>query len=97
MSFDKLLAFSLGIDVGKEALELAMREGEDTLARTTVPNDPEGHETLLNWLEDRGAMPEKTCVCMEASGDFEEAVARFLHEKDYRVSVVDCQGSFFRF
>ena len=84
-------AFSLGIDVGKEALELALREGEDTLARTTVPNDLEGHETLLNWLEDRGARPEKTCVCMEASGDFEEAVARFLHEEDYRVSVVNAR------
>jgi transposase len=32
-----------------------------------------------------------TCVCMEASGDFQEAVARFLHEEDYRVSVINAR------
>ena len=58
------LAFSLGIDFGKAALELALREGEETVAKTTVPNDPEGHEMLLNWLQGRGAGPEETCVCM---------------------------------
>ena len=31
-------AFSLGIDVGKEALELALRNGEETVAKTTVSN-----------------------------------------------------------
>jgi transposase len=83
--------FSLGIDVGKTALELALREGEDNLARTTVPNDSEGHETLLNWLQDREAKPEETCVCMEASGDFEEAVALRLYEEGYKVSVVNAR------
>jgi Transposase and inactivated derivatives len=47
--------------------------------------------TLAHWLQDRGAKPENTCVCMEASGDFQEAVARFLHEEGYRVSVVNAR------
>ena len=81
--------FSLGIDVGKASLELALREGEKTVAKTTVSNDSDGHETLLDWLQDRGANSEKTCVCMEASGDFEKAIAQRLYEKDYRVSVVN--------
>lgn len=85
------LTFSLGIDVGKTALELALRDGKDTVARTTVSNDPEGHKSLADWLQDRGAEPENTCVCMEASGDFQEAVARFLHEEDYRVSVINAR------
>jgi len=80
---------SLGIDVGKSALELALREGEETVVKTTVPNDPEGHEALLSWLRGRGAGPEETCVCMEASGEFEEAVAHRLYEEGYRVSVVN--------
>ena len=80
---------SLGIDVGKSALELALREGEETVTKTTVPNDPEGHETLLSWLRGRGAGPEETCVCMEASGEFEEAVAERLYEEGYQVSVVN--------
>lgn len=83
------LPFSLGIDVGKSALELALREGEETVAKTTVPNDPEGHETLLDWLQGRGASPEETCVCMEASGEFEKDVAVRLYEEGYQVSVVN--------
>ena len=83
------LTFSLGIDIGKTALELALRDGKHTVGRTTVSNDPQGHENLMDWLQDRGAGPEKTCVCMEASGDFQEAVARFLHDEGYRVSVVN--------
>lgn len=83
------LAFSLGIDVGKTALELALCNGEETVAKTTVANDSDGHEQLLRWLLGRGAGPEKTGVCMEASGDFEKTIARRLYEEDYRVSVVN--------
>lgn len=81
--------FALGIDVGKTALEMALREEGKTVAKTTVPNDPEGYEALLSWLRDRGASPEKTCVCMEASGGFEKVVAGYLYEEGYRVSVVN--------
>jgi len=87
------LTFSPGIDVGKTALELALRDGKDTVAGTTVSNDPEGHDSLADWLQDRGAEPENTCVSMEAIGDFQEAVARFLHEEGYRVSVVNASNS----
>jgi len=83
------LALSLGIDVGKSNLELALRSEDDIVARTTVPNDPEGHNTLLDWLSEQGASSEETCVCMEASGIFEKAVARRLHQEAYRVSVVN--------
>jgi transposase len=82
-------AFALGIDVGKTALELALCNGEKIVARTTVSNDADGHDTLVSWLEDRGAGPGKACVCMEASGDFEKAIARRLCDEDYRVSVVN--------
>ena len=82
-------AFSVGIDVGKSSLELALRDGEKTVAKTTVSNDSDGHQILLDWLRDRGAGPEKARVCMEASGDFEKAVAQRLYEEDYRVSVVN--------
>lgn len=80
------LAFSLGIDVGKEALEVALRGDEEAIARTTVANDSEGQDELLRWLQDQGSGPEETSVCMEASGDFEKAIAQRLYEEDYRVS-----------
>jgi transposase len=83
------LAFSLGIDVGKEALEIALCDGEEAFTKTTVANDSDGHEQLLRWLSGQGAGPEKTCVCMEASGDFEKAIAQRLYEEEYRVSIVN--------
>lgn len=78
------LAFSPGMGARKTALELALRNGEKTVASTTVSNDPDGHEQLLRWLQEQGAGSEKTGVCMEASGDFEKAIARRLYEEDYR-------------
>lgn len=80
---------SLGIDVGKSALELALSNGDEAVAKRTVSNDSEGHERLLSWLHEREAGPEETVVCMEASGGFEEAIASFLHEEGYSVSVVN--------
>jgi transposase len=88
-SSSSTLEFSLGIDVGKTALELVLRDGEGIVARTTVPNDSDGHENLLSWLLGREAGPEKTCVCMESSGAFEKDIALHLHEEGYRVSVVN--------
>jgi len=82
-------AFSLGIDVSKTALELALRDGGKTVTETTFANNSDGHEQLVRWLRDQGAGPEKTGVCMEASGDFEKAIAQRLYEEDYRVSVVN--------
>ena len=93
-SADSFLS-SLGIDVGKARLELALRvelalhDGEKAVAKATVPNDSDGHETLLEWLQDRGAGPKKTCVCMEASGEFKKAIAERFYKEGYRVSVVN--------
>ncbi|MCS3683860.1 IS110 family transposase [Salinibacter ruber] len=73
----------------KEALEVALRGDEEAIARTTVANDSDGHDELLRWLQDQGSGPEETSVCMEASGDFEKAIAQRLYEENYRVSVVN--------
>jgi len=83
------LAFSLGMGARKEALEVALRGEEGAIARTTVANDSDGHDELLRWLQDQGSGPEETSVCMEASGDFEKAIAQRLYEENYRVSVVN--------
>jgi transposase len=83
------LAFSLGMGACKEALKVALRGDEEVIARTTVANDSEGHDELLRWLSGRGSGPEETSVCMEASGDFEKAIAQRLYEENYRVSVVN--------
>jgi transposase len=88
-STDSTPKFTLGIDVGKKALEVTLFDQEGEVANTSVSNDSGGREVLLNWLEAWGASPENTCACMESSGGFEEAVATLLYEEDYSVSVVN--------
>ena len=56
------LTFSIGIDVGTTALELALSNGEKTVANTTVSNEPDGHEQLLRGLQEQGAGSEKAGV-----------------------------------
>ena len=81
--------YSLGIDVSKETLELALLDSEEQRLRKSVPNDGEGFEALQEWLQDRDATPDSTRVCMEASGGYEEAIAERLYESGYLVSVVN--------
>lgn len=88
-STDSTSTISLGIDVGKDALELVLLKEEESVAQTSVSNNKEGHERLLEWLFEQKAGPEATRVCMEASGGYEEAVATCLHEAGYLVSVVN--------
>ena len=88
-STDSSPRFTLGIDVGKKALEVTLLDQEGEVANTSVSNDSGGREVLLNWLEAWDASPEHTHACMEASGGFEEAVATLLHEEGYSVSLVN--------
>lgn len=88
-STDSYTKLTLGIDVGKQGLEVTLLDGEGVLAKTSVSNDSTGQESLLSWLEGRDAFPETTHVCLEASGGYEENIASFLHEEGYGVSVVN--------
>jgi transposase len=81
--------FSMGIDVGKTDLELALLDKEEQLSRKSVPNDEGGYQALQEWLQARRATRETTRVCMEASGGFERDVAEKLHEAGYLVSAVN--------
>lgn len=81
-----MLSLAVGLDVSKAKLDVALyREGQYQLA--TFSNDAKGHRRLLNWLTKRRA---KGCaVCLEATGRYGEAVAQFLHDGGYAVSVVN--------
>lgn len=75
--------------MGKSALELALSSDEGPIAKTSASNDSEKHDRLLSWRQDQEAESVNTLVCMEASGDIEEDVARILREAGYQVSVVN--------
>jgi transposase len=70
----------VGVDVAKARLDVAWgQEGRQ------VSNDKAGHKELLKWL---GKMDEAVQVICEASGGYERALVRALHEAEIKVSVV---------
>lgn len=76
----------VGMDVSKATLDVMLIRESDRQS-TQVSNDKAGWRTLENFLKKRcGAMAH---VCLEATGLYGDGVAEFLHERGYRVSVVN--------
>lgn len=81
------MRFTLGIDVAKLKLDCALRTVDGKFKHKVVENSPKGFEALLNWLpKDVSA---EVNVCMEATGIYWEAVAEYLSNAGFPVSVVN--------
>lgn len=81
------MRFTLGIDVAKLKLDCALRMVDGKFKHRVVENSPKGFEALLNWLpKDASAEVD---VCMEATGIYWEAVAEYLVNAGFPVSVVN--------
>jgi transposase len=76
----------VGIDVSKATLDVVLVRAGDS-QHTQVSNTKAGFRTLENFLKKR--CREKAHVCLEATGLYGDAVAEFLHERGYTVSVVN--------
>lgn len=76
----------VGIDVAKETLDVCLlREGQTDYCQ--VENHRKGFNRLHHWLKKRqGASVH---ICMEATGIYSVDIAQFLHERGYKVSVVN--------
>jgi len=81
-----MIQFTLGIDVSKDTLDFALLGGKKTEYRHFTNNEA-GYSHLVNWLYKAEA---KTLhACLEATGQYGEGVATYLHNHGYRVSVVN--------
>lgn len=78
----------LGIDVSKLKLDVALLVN-GKLKSKVVPNTPDGHKVLLEWLAKQKVSPAELHICMEATGVYHEAVAMTLHAAGFKVSVVN--------
>ena len=78
----------VGIDVAKLKLDVALLN-EGKLKSKVFSNAPEGFRELNTWLIAKGAQPESSHLCMEATGPYSETVATFLSEAGWPVSVVN--------
>ena len=77
----------LGIDVSKATLDLALRI-EGNASSLQIENTQDGFEKLTKWVAKLGG--QQIHACMEATGQYSDAVAEFLfHQPGYQVSVVN--------
>lgn len=80
-------SFHLGIDVAKAKLDCALRLSNGKCKHKVVDNNQDGFTALTQWLDKHDAVSPH--VCMEATGVYWEAVAEFLADKGWTVSVVN--------
>lgn len=73
----------VGIDVSKAHLDVYALHGQQ---RQQFSNDTQGIAELAAWLS---ALPQQVAVICEATGGYEQAMARHLHELGYPVSIVN--------
>jgi transposase len=76
----------LGIDIAKQKLDVALLI-DGKIKNKSVKNNPEGFETLILWLERQGI--QKVHACLEATGNYGEDLAVYLHNAGHMVSIVD--------
>lgn len=87
-SFNSPATVHIGIDVSKQKLDVArLRNGK--LRNKVFENKPQGFTALAQWLADDDVVPAQAHICLEATGPYSEALAVWLHDAGWRVSVVN--------
>lgn len=76
----------LGIDVSKDSLDVVLLNSDRKIHKIFT-NNALGHQHLHDWLVSQRS--EQLHVCLEATGQYGEAVAEYLHQKGHLVSVVN--------
>src|SRR6478672_4272919 len=75
----------LGIDVSKLTLDACMITAE-SISHHRVRNDHEGHQQLHAWAL---AISPEYCACLESTGSYGEALAKYLFKEQVAVSLVN--------
>ncbi len=89
----KSLKQSLGIDVSKESLALSLGTltsglDKEFKAHADVSNDPKGYKVIRHWLQQHTDSSGSLTIVMEATGVYHQGIAHYLHDKGYKVSVM---------
>jgi transposase len=81
---------TIGIDVSKEKLDVALLREQDKVKTKAVANKQMGWQELLDWsLKNTGLAIAELHFVMEATGIYHEQLATFLYEAGAKVSVVN--------
>ena len=76
----------LGIDIAKQKFDVALLIDGKTKHKV-CKNSAEGFEMLRLWLEKQGV--QEVHACMEATGNYGEDLAIYLHDAGHIVSIVN--------
>jgi transposase len=77
----------VGIDIAKDKFDVCVLAAEGQREQESFANTKSGINKLHRWLKKKGA---KTAhICLEATGIYGALVAETLHQRGYRVSVVN--------
>lgn len=77
----------VGIDISKLKFDVMLLLEKGKEKHKTFSNTLEGFKALDTWLHDFKA--QNAHVCLEATGSYGEKVSLFLHQKGYKVSIVN--------
>lgn len=77
----------LGIDIAKDDFKSALIVKPGKMVGRTFKNTAEGFAQLTKWLGKRGVV--HTHACMEATGTYGDALAKYLYTAGHLVSVVN--------
>jgi len=80
----------LGIDIAKRTFDVALLTQDGKPKHKSFANSAQGFDALLLWLK-QNLVTDRTGLhaCLEATGTYGDALARFLVSAGHRVSVVN--------
>lgn len=79
----------VGVDVSKLTLDVQYSTQNTRRYRLHCSNDLSGWQQIEQWLQQFGAPNDQIHACLEATSTYGDAIAHFLHERGYRVSIVN--------
>jgi transposase len=81
--------FFVGVDIASASFMacVGVVPWKLTVKPEKFENIEDGFASFLNWLKNYNLSPEKTVVCMEATGVYGEGLAYFLFASGYTVAV----------
>lgn len=90
-----MLKYSVGIDIASKTLDASFsiidvqQKVVVKSSKSKIPNTKAGYKDLVYWIEKNHKDKQiPLVVCMEATGVYHENCALYLHQLDYRLSIV---------
>ncbi len=77
----------LGIDIAKASFDTALTQDNRSYEEASFSNSRQGFKELVKWLASHHV--EEVHACLEATGRYGTALAEFLHNQGFQVSVVN--------